>query len=183
MAEFELKIGTAEAKNYASELKKAEDTYRKIVEELVTTKTQIQMNWEGDATDINDIITRIDAITGEFQERIIPSLNKLHVGVTNYATEVEQISNNTTDDQSGGTGGNGGSGTDGGAGSGAGAAKQKPGFWEYHKNNFKNDWDYSGCDSGLDYIGATVDGFIGTVGSATNFVVDGTSEILGWLFG
>ena len=108
MAEFELKIGTAEAKNYASELKKAEDTYRKIVEELVTTKTQIQMNWEGDAADITDIITRIDAITEAFQVAIIPSLNQLHTGVTNYANEVDNIGKNTVDDQGKGTGGNGG---------------------------------------------------------------------------
>ena len=175
--EFELKISTADARNYASELKNAEQVYKDIVENLLTTKTQIQMNWEGDAADITDIITRIDAITEAFQVAIIPSLNQLHTGVTNYAAEVDKIGSNTVDNQTGGTGGSGN------GGSTATATNQKPGFWEYHKNNFKNDWDYSGCDSGLDYIGATVDGFIGTVGSATNFVVDGTSEILGWLFG
>ena len=63
------------------------------------------------------------------------------------------------------------------------AKNEKPGFWEYHGNNFAGAWDYSGCDAGLDYIGATVDGVIGTVGAAVNFVVDGVSEVLGWLFG
>jgi len=62
-------------------------------------------------------------------------------------------------------------------------ANEKPGFWEYHGQNFANDWDYSGCDAGLDYIVATVDGLCGTVGSVINFVGDGVSEFLGWLFG
>lgn len=63
------------------------------------------------------------------------------------------------------------------------AKNEQPGFWEYHGNNFAGAWDYSRCDAGLDYLGATLDGVIDTVGAAVNFVVDGVSEILGWIVG
>ena len=81
--------------------------------------------------------------------------------------------------------------------------EEKPGFWEWHGENFadawtKQDWagtwDYSGCDAGLDYVGKTVDAIIDSVGNVgdalldtggavVNFVVDGVSEFLGWIFG
>ena len=104
MAEFELKISTSEARNHANEQKNAEETYKNIIENLKAAKSQIQANWEGDATDINDIITRINTITSAFEKAITPSLNKLHTGVTVYAEEVDKIAGNTVNNESGASG-------------------------------------------------------------------------------
>ena len=104
MAEIELKISTSEARNHANEQKNAEETYKNIIENLKAAKSQIQANWEGDATDINDIITRINTITSAFEKAITPSLNKLHTGVTVYAEEVDKIAGNTVNNESGASG-------------------------------------------------------------------------------
>lgn len=179
MAEFELKIGTAEARNHASELKNAEQVYKNIVENLTSAKSQIQMNWEGDAADITDIITRIDAITGTFQESIIPCLNQLHTGVTNYADEVDRIGNTTVEEGSG-AGGSAGGGANGGSGKSTARLLTKD-FWKGIGEDFKDDWDFSdttGLLSGVSNVLEGVTNFGGTVVNASTNVISGLLDFI-----
>ena len=177
---------TSQARTSASTLAEDAAYYTTLVEELRTASTQIQANWEGDAADINDIVSRIEIVCGEFEAKIVPTLKDLSSAITTLADDIDVAASSTVEGGSNDVSGNDGTSTgatDGAAGQAAEGGKEKKSFWKYHGDNFANDWDYSGCDSGLDYIGATVDGVVGTVGSVVNFVVDGASEILGWLFG
>lgn len=178
---------TSQARTSAATLAEDAAYYTSLVEELKNASAQIQANWEGDAADINDIVTRIATVCGEFEAKIVPTLKDLSAAITSLADDIDVAASSTVEGGSNAvSGGSDTSNTDTAAATETAAAeggKEKKGFWQYHGDNFANDWDYSGCDSGLDYIGATVDGIVGTVGSAVNFVVDGCSEILGWLFG
>lgn len=153
------------------------DNYHSIITELENARTEISLNWEGDTTDINDIITRIDTVINEFKNKIGPAVTQLGKGVYNFSIAVNQVA--SADVETGAA-----TGTDvNGEGTATSGDSSKPGFWSYHGQDFANDWDYSGCDGLLDYVGATVSGLCGTVGSTVNFVVDGASELVGWIFG
>lgn len=178
MAEYSI-TNTNQARNCASSLKEDAQFYTQVVQQLEEARTQIVNNWEGDTSDINAICTEILNVSNTFSAKIIPALVNLNTGVTNFADEVDKTASETVDNNSGSSS----KSSSGSTSASSGGESGKVGFWEYHGNDFANDWDYSGCDSGLDYVGATVSGLCGTVGSAANFVVDGASEIVGWLFG
>lgn len=174
---------SAQVKELANSLIEDAQFYSTLVTQLEDAKAKLQQNWEGDVADIQSIILEINVVVNGFNV-LIPNINDMANALIEFANSSEQTSNNTVVDPSLITVPDDGTGTGTGTeGAGQTSTSEKLGFWEYHKGNFKNDWDYSGCDSGLDYIGATVDGLVGTVGSTLNFVVDGCSELLGWFFG
>lgn len=171
---------TNEARTHAESLEQGGNYCKSLVADLESIKSQIIANWEGDTNDYNEVIASIDSVIETYQTKIIPSLLQLSVGVTSFANAIDTVGSSNVEGGSNATPGVEGSSE---AESAAGAGTGKPDFWAYHGQDFASDWDYSGCDSGLDYIGATVGGLCGTVGSVVNFAVDGVSEVLGWLFG
>ena len=183
MDDFELICSTAEARSYATELKTAENLYLEVVENLKTTKTQIQSNWEGDTADINDIITRIDDICTTFESSIIPGLNKLNTGVNTLADDIDKIASNTVDDQGGTASGSTSDSTDGTTKeTGKNANKTnifKKEFWTTIGNDFKDDWDYSDTTGVLSAIGNTLNGLLNSGGT----VVNSLFRIVGGIFG
>lgn len=175
---------TEQARSSANTLSADAAYYTTLVEELRNASTQIQSNWEGDAADINDIVTRIETVCGEFESKIVPTLTDLASAITSLADDVDTAASSTVEGGSNTVSGDTSTDATGAAAATASeTTSEKPGFWAYHGQDFADDWNFSGCDSGLDYVGAALGGVCGTVGSVVNFVVDGASEILGWLFG
>lgn len=175
---------TQQARTNAQSLSTDAQYYVEIVTSLENAKTQITANWEGDSQDILDITTRIDTVTTSFNQKIIPALNKLSNGVISFADAIDTTANQNVENGSSSVEiGSGSTDENSGTSGTSETENTRPGFWEYHGQDFADDWDYSGCDSGLDYIGKTIGGVVETAGSVVNFAVDGVSEILGWLFG
>ena len=169
---------TEQARTSAGTLSQDAAYYTSLVEELRNASTQIQSNWEGDAADINDIVSRIEVVCGEFESKIIPTLKDLSGAVISLADDIDTAASSTVESGSKSGGGDKkGSETDAAKSKKDSKKSSKPGFWAYHGEDFCDDWNFSGCDSGLDYVGAALGGVCSTVGSVVNFAVDGVSEI------
>lgn len=171
---------TAAAKSAAEPMMK--ENYLTLIEELRSAKHEISVNWEGDTTDINDIVLRIDQVIADFEEKVEPSVTRLAQGVYYLADAVEKVSAADVETGTEAAVEAIAEGTQQVTDASATESSGKPGFWEYHGQKFADDWDYSGCDGALDYVGATVDGIVGTAGSVVNFAVDGVGELLDWIF-
>ena len=194
---------TSEVRAYCDTLDAGVEYYRNLVSELTNAKTEILNNWNGNTSDILDVTVKIDNMVADF-EKLIPGMSELSSALRDLADETDRISQGTpsTPIGNGGNGGNGGETPVPEPGN-TEVKEEKPGFWQYHGGNFADAWtgqdwggawDYSGCDAGLDYIGATVDGIFDTVGNLgdalwdtggaiVNFGADCVSEFLGWFVG
>ncbi len=68
------------------------DNFGDFISMLKIVKTELLANWEGDTTDINDIIERIEKILAVFKSKIGPAVSQLGLGTSKFATAVNKIS-------------------------------------------------------------------------------------------
>lgn len=165
---------TSQARTSANTLSSDAAYYNTLVEELRNVETQIKTNWEGDSNDINDIVTRIESVCGQFDNKVVPALTDLSSAIVTLADDID-----ATASVSGQVNGQDI------AGSAEGIAQppvEEPGFWSYWGGRIADDWDYSRCDGVLDYVGATITGLGKTVVDLGGATMDAFGSVLDWIF-
>ena len=159
---------TAEALEHVHTLKRCAEGFQNFGSEMLNAKATIQANWDADVTSSD--IAYITGMLGDLNREandISECLNKLALGVDSFAKAIESVGN-----------GSGGS-FDPNRGT---CFYPAPGFWDTQVQNFSDNWDYSKCDDAWDYVTTTGEGVVDTIVDAGNFVVEGISEIVDWIF-
>ena len=167
---------TSQARTSANTLSSDAAYYNTLVEELRNVETQIKTNWEGDSNDINDIVTRIESVCGQFDNKVVPALTDLSSAIVTLADDIDATASVSgqgnavrfqTLDIVEGT---------------ALPPVEEPGFWSYWGGRIADNFDYTQCEGALDYVTRTI-AAIGHSGmNVVEAIGDAASNFIDWIF-
>lgn len=165
---------TSQARTSANTLSSDAAYYNTLVEELRNVETQIKTNWEGDSNDINDIVTRIESVCGQFDNKVVPALTDLSSAIVTLADDID-----ATASVSGQVNGQDI------AGSAEGIAQppvEEPGFWSYWGGRIADNFDYTQCEGAVDYVTRTISAVGHSILDVGEAIGDGLTGFVDWLF-
>lgn len=100
MAEIKFS-NTSSARSSAEDLIAAANSYSSCISTLQYMQKQIANNWEGNSADIAAIQTELTNSINEYNNKIIPALEKLGNGITAFANATDKVAANTIEQATG----------------------------------------------------------------------------------
>lgn len=163
-----LKYDTSIVNPEAENLISCANEFGSVISSLIYIGNQIQTNWEGDGADITGVLDSINNVSEYYETKIIPAMSKLGNGMLAFSDALNEVTNSTLDqtttvnsdinqDTMASSSNNGGRDA---------LSKRKWGEWDTFSGDywsavgqdFAENWNYSNCDNGIEYVFSTIGG-------------------------